>query len=177
MVNRVDVIGLGPSANLWRPGEHYSIGVNDCWRHGKTDRLVVVNDFRKEPHREKYIITADPPDGLWSHLRLWREHPRFQFLQMRQYFRRVEPGVVYKSGFSSPFIAMSMAVAMGAQQVVLYGVDFVDHPMFNAANNNAILSREVQLYCMFSETVAQKGIKIQIASNYGALKGLIPALN
>lgn len=164
------VIACGETAKLWK-GEGYSIGVNDCWRHGLiTDRIVVVNGMRKYPDRLKTILSCTPKDGLYSHIVGFCHHPNFKHIGSMQRWKGVyKPGVLYHAS-SSPFIALSMAHNMGFKEIVLYGCDMVSHQTLK----NNTLKREMQCFESFSKALLKEGTNVYLGSEFGALKEILP---
>lgn len=167
------IIGCGPSANNWK-GEGYSIGVNDCWAKGLiTDRLIVVNGFRKYPDRLKVIQNSTPKDGLYSQIGSFAHHPNYKHIgTMQRWKGNLKPEILYYSS-TSPFIGISMAHNMGFKEIVLYGVDFIDHP---TVKNNS-LKRELMQYDSFCKALLKEGTKVYLGSEFGALKEILPVWN
>lgn len=169
---KCSIVGLGETATLW-DGKGYSIGVNDCWKYGKTtDVLVVVNNFKKEPERYR-IINDSRPREFYSNLTWWRHHPNFKELTMRRFTGHIREGTIYHSSThlgTSPFIAISLAVNKGFKEIVLYGVDFTCHKVMKG---NA-LDKEVKAYLKLIAELGKFGVRIYLYSNYGAFKDLLP---
>lgn len=163
----VNVIGCGPSGANWN-GKGYSIGVNDCQKFGNpVDRLIVVNqDF--EPERMSIIQQSRPKDGLWSQLAFWTVHPCYKHLFTKQFHHVASDKYIYHS-ISSPFIAVSMAAFMGADDIVMWGVDFTDHPVVNGDR----LNREVDTYVRYIELLRVRGITVSLGTKTGVFKGKI----
>ncbi len=165
----IQIIASGPSGAMW-DGTGYSIGVNDCEKFGKpVNRLIVVNsDF--EPEREVFIRKSRAPDGFFSQLPCWESHPNFKDIGiMKAFTNRVEKGKLYHST-TSPFIAMSMAFNMGASEIVLYGVDFIGHPIVKEDS----LLREVDTYLRFIECLQNQNCLVSLGTGFGVFKHLLP---
>lgn len=158
------VLGLGKSIHDFKEYEGYRIGVNDIYRYTYCDRVIVVNSFTKLPERKQYIDTARPLDGLWSHLSSFKEHPEYRKLEMKPFNGIVRPKTVYFSK-SSPFIAMSMAYALGFKEIVLWGVDLVDHPILKDKNKIA----EINNFCKFTSEINKQGVQVYKGSKYSQL--------
>jgi hypothetical protein len=125
------IIGLGPTAKHWNR-EGFSIGVNDCFRNHPTDLLVVVNTF-KDYNRTK-IVQDSRPKALLSYLAFWASHPCYKFIgHFNPWKGKLRRGELYYSN-NSPFMAASYAFNLGYDDIVLWGVDFTDHPVINDRN-------------------------------------------
>ncbi len=166
----MNIIACGPTGELW-DGTGPSIGVNDCWKFGNTtDRLIVVNTFAKEHERQKFIADCRPQGGFYSNLSRWKYHPNYKELNIIRYTKGdIRLDKIYHSATSS-FIAMSMAATLGFKEIVIYGVDFTNHRVIK----DYILMREIELYDRFVKALEKHGVKVYLASNYGALKDTIP---
>lgn len=125
------IIGCGPTAKYWNR-QGFSIGVNDCWRFHQTDYLIVVNTF-KDYSRTK-VIQDSRPKILFSNMVFWASHPCYKWIgDYNPWKGRLRKGTLYYSN-NSTFLAASMAINMGYNDIVLWGVDFVNHAGINHAN-------------------------------------------
>lgn len=168
------IIGCGQTATNW-DGSGYSIGVNDCWKYGIiTDRLIVVNGFRKHPDRLKVILNSTPKDGLYSMIWGFVHHPNYKHIGSMQRWKEknFKSGILYYSS-SSPFIALSMAHNMGFKDIVLHGCDMVDHPTLK----NNTLKRELRQFETFSKALLKEGTNVYLGTSFGALKDILPVWN
>lgn len=168
---RANIIGCGPTGSLWN-GEGFSIGVNDCLKFGKpVNALVCVNVFNKEPERRKIVESIVTTHGFWSHTRHWAHRPDYRKLEMRSWGGIYRPGQVYWS-HTSTFISVTLAASMGFTEIVMYGVDLVDH----AHVKNHRLKGEIKNTLELSEQLEKHGIKLYIYKPFGAFKGLLPSI-
>ena len=167
-MNECHILGLGETCKLW-DGKGYSIGVNDIFGRGiKTDALVVVDNFRK--YHERYRIIQDSrPREFFSQLTWWRDHPNYKEITLRRFKDIFKLGTIYSSN-TTPIIAMSIAAKKGFKEIVLHGVDFVDHKVCNGK----ALTKEIIVYLKFITELEKLGIKVYLYSNYGALSNQLP---
>lgn len=166
-----NILGCGQTATNW-DGSGYSIGVNDVGKYGiKTDRLIVVNSLTKWQDRRKIVLDSRPKDGLYSQIASFTHHPNYKHIGSMQRWKEglLKKGVLYHSS-SSPFIALSMAHNMGFKEIVLWGVDMVDHP--NLKNNT--LRKELRMFETFCKALLKEGTKVYIGTSFGALKDILP---
>jgi hypothetical protein len=156
------VIGCGPSGEHW-DGHGLSIGVNDCFKFGKrTPILLIANHFSKFPTERIETIKQHNPTKFYTDNNSWRHiFPNFIQVHLRSW-----DGILRKDADrlqhanSSPFIAMSLAYNLGASKIVLYGVEFNDHPHFR----NGMERMEVRQYKQFIERLREKGIKVVLGA-------------
>jgi hypothetical protein len=171
---RCNIIGCGPTGAHW-DGSGYSIGVNDCWKFGHpTDCLVVVNSFRELPSRYSLIVNSTPKDGFYSSLSSWSRHPNYKQISLRPYSGgdvsiQGRPEVLVHTR-TSPLIAMHLAAKKGYTDLVLYGVDFADHPHVHGAE----LDREKKMYLKFIAALEKLGVRVYLYQKYGAFSDHIP---
>lgn len=168
----MNIIALGPTGSTWN-GEGGSIGVNDCEKFGKKVAALVVVNSKFELEREQIIKNTIAPAGFYSQLTYWSNQPNYKPLPpMKDFHGREnlqERGWIYASR-SSPFIAISLAVYLGHNDITLYGVDFEKHPILKDDR----LAREVDAYKRFIEWLHFRGVNVFLSTDYGALRGFIP---
>jgi len=151
----VAVIGCGSSAKDWFKTQcDYSIGVNDVEKFGhKVNELVVINHpskFRREPDRMNTIIQSKP-DKFICHSTAWKQwFPKAELRSLTDFYNRVSKRLVYCSK-TSPFVACSLAYNMGATELVLWGVDMINHKVYSPGNS--YYDVEVRNYLRFFELI------------------------
>jgi hypothetical protein len=169
------IIGCGPSGKHWN-GKGFSIGVNDCLKFDhNVDILVIVNSLNSYPERKKIVEDTRPRQTLYG-ISCWANHPCFTPIPTMVHWRgRLDKNhKIYRSK-TSPFIAASMAYSMGYDKIVLWGVDFVDHPVVKDQK----LRSEVGMYVSLQNALLKKGASMYLGAtndfeNEGALKGFLP---
>lgn len=125
----VHVCGLGPSLKNFKPDGNFSIGCNDIFRTVETDFLIVVSRL---PIARADIVRASRPKVLLSSMSIWQRHPCYEPLPAMMRWRDnkrndINMGLYYSN--NTPFIACSYAYKyLQAKEIVLWGVDFLDHP-------------------------------------------------
>jgi hypothetical protein len=162
------VLGCGPSGANW-DGKGFCIGVNDCLKFGKPVQALVCVNSNFEPDRFKIIRETVAKEGFYSQLQFWAGHPDFKRIHTEQFRQKVDVKTIYHSK-TSPFIAISLAANMGHKEIVLYGVDFDNHPIVKGE----VLAQEVDNYIKFIRLLRLRGINVYLGENYGALKGFMP---
>lgn len=130
----VNIIGLGQTGKLWN-GQGSSLGINDCWRHGiKTNALIACNFPNKFPQERLEIIKRSKPVQFYSNLEAWRQwHPNTIPLQLRSWDGHLYEKTTICTNTSAS-IALDLARKLGASKIILWGIDMVDHPVYNAGN-------------------------------------------
>jgi len=136
------IIGCGYSAKDWFLQLPYpmtgilksviTIGVNDCIKWGiDTDYLMLIdslNGFKNEPERVKTISKSKAK--ILTHGDTWKKiFSRYEVLKLQGFSKHLNKKHVYSSK-SSPFVALSYAFNLGAENIVMWGVDMNDHQLF-----------------------------------------------
>lgn len=168
------IIGCGPSGKYWN-GEGFSIGVNDAFKWGNpTDILIVVNSLDNYPDRKQIVMESRPKQLLA--LGTWSSHPSYKHIPyMNQWKGVLEKGKLYKSK-TSPFIAVTLAYSMGYDKIVLYGVDFIGHPIVKGSK----LRGEITAYESLQKALIKNGASMYLGGtdeheNDGVFKDLLPS--
>lgn len=164
-----NIIGLGDSAKHWN-GSGFSVGCNDAFKWGhKLNHLIVINHpskFSKEPERFKTIVESKPELFL-SHTQAWRQwFPDMQHIRPSKLYGRLRKGTYY-SAQTSPFVAMSHAFNLGAIDIILWGVDMVNHKVFHETSKKQ--KEEIDNYNRFIKSLSKNGVNVWIGAEGSAL--------
>lgn len=158
------VVALGQSAKSWTP-RGLTIGVNEYLMFGKqAEVMIIVNAPHKFNHEEMTLIRQHRGKMLTNSPRQWHKHvPGAEGLKnMGAFHLRVSSGRLYHSA-TSPMIAISYAIQQGADEVVIYGVDFKDHPKYRAGTKAG--DHEIGIYKRFFESLQKLGVKVYLGAN------------
>jgi hypothetical protein len=174
---KVSVIGCGDSAKDWNKVlVDLSIGVNDSWKFGHpTDYLVVVNSpFKFHPRlNNKYtdrlkVITDSKPKRFFCHNANWKKwFPKAELLGFKTFIGTYRKGRVYSSK-TSPFVAITLAASLGATDIILWGIDMVNHQDYSPGKRG--FSVELDYYRMLFEQLEQCGVKVWLGNESTVLK-------
>src|SRR5215510_3552004 len=148
------VCGLGPSIGVFKPNHEISIGVNDICRHFTPQYLVCVNSHTCfTPERWNWIKHA-----LSAYVFTDRNLNVFN-LNVVKFNLGCYAGVEWTDYDSlpytdnSPYLALALAVFMGAKRVGLIGVDFVNHPNFDQQRMNDVQLQYKRFYDTYKDRV------------------------
>lgn len=165
----ISIVACGQSAKDWHKTPcDLSIGVNDCLKFGhQVDWLVVVNAINKFTPKPKngwtdrlFTITRSRPKRMFCHNGAWKQFfPSAELLQLNPFRGTVKKGKITHSK-TSPFVAINLAYDAGATNIVLWGVDFLDHPNVK----DKLLKDELLKYQQLFEALEGKGVKCWIGS-------------
>ena len=158
--NIFSIVATGDRAKDWVP-YGYSIGCNDAWRWGKpTDALLLCNrpvQFTKE--RFQTIINSKP-SVFYSHKPDWAQwFPDWKRVRLHAWAGSLhkfqDELTAYKSD-SSPIVAITLAYSLGAKEIILWGVDFKTHHIFN--DKNPAAKKEVHAYLEVFQCLREQGV-------------------
>jgi len=128
------VCGCGKSLNdLNNPKRFLTIGVNDVGRKFDPNYLVVVNP-REQFSVERFgFIESSRAEYIFTQLDLGINHPnvvRFKLGKFGGTDFSVKDVLHYTN--NSPYIAICLAILMGAKRIGLIGIDFTENHFFGA---------------------------------------------
>lgn len=162
----VVVCGCGESLKTLRaPQRVLTIGVNDVGRRFTPDYLVVVNprsQFAPErwPHvaatQARAVFTQLPDLGL--------AHPQVVRFRLGRAGGTdfTDPDVLPHTR-NSPYVAVGLAVQMGARRIGLLGVDLTEHHFFGPTGRHPLAHRLAQIdleYGRLAAALRERGIEL-----------------
>ena len=160
------VCGCGPSLNaLPTKPDCLTIGVNDVGRRFDPDYLVVVNPASQFPPDRLRAITQSRARAVFSQYPdLPLAHAPLVRIRLGQYNGTdfADPEVLHHTQ-NSPYVAIWLAIHMGARRVGLIGVDFTDDHFFGATGRHPLSGRLGQIdreYAALAEACRVKGVEL-----------------
>jgi hypothetical protein len=184
----VDIVACGQSASNWEQHD-YSIAVNDAWKFGKpTDALLICNRPEQFSSDRLKIITNSKPKHFYSNCSSWQNHfdyfktgsrnrklftnnPEFKTTRLIPWSGTLYPDAVFFSN-SSPIIAITLAYCLGAKEIIIWGVDFRTHHLFN--DHNVATRREVEVYLEVFAALKENGVSVYRGADGSVFDNLIP---
>jgi spore maturation protein CgeB len=137
------VCGCGESLNDLVETERFiTIGVNDVGRRFQPNYLVVVNPPEQfSGDRFRYVETSRA-EYLFTQLDLGVEHPNIVKFPLGEFGGTdfSNPDVLHYTD-NSPYIALCLAIQMGAKRIGLIGIDFTDNHFFAKTGTHPLAPR------------------------------------
>jgi hypothetical protein len=174
----INIIGCGETASLW-DGTGDSIGVNDCEKTGKPVQKLILINWPERFFGERLpvilatkakVYTDDICDDSWK-----KYFPDLGVLPMRFYHNGpITPGRIYHAK-TSPIVAMSLAAALGATQLILWGVDFKTHHRYKPGGTPSF-THEMKRYVDFANELKRNGCRVFLGSKESFLSNHLPVL-
>lgn len=171
---KVAIVGCGASAEHWGKNKFdLSIGVNDAAKWGyPLDQLVVINFQRKFTPDRLRVITHNHYNTVWTHTTAWQKtFPHSIVMKLTQFNGNVRDGLIYCSK-TSPMVACSLAVKQGADALVIYGVDMINHHAYRTGTKSG--DYEIKTYTKFFEQLDKRGVKVFRGADGSAFDHLLP---
>lgn len=135
-MEKIAILGLGYSLSEFKVEDFdLSIGVNDIWRIVKSDVVVCLNPAKDFNPERLQVINNCKPKVFYSQIINWDTRPDFQKIDLipgyPDVFCNLDYNGFYKS-YCSPFVATQIAYKYYfADEIHLFGVDFINHPHLN----------------------------------------------
>lgn len=162
----IHVLGLGDSLEYYNPDNNITIGVNDIHKYIKTDYVVCVDHMTAFSKDRLETILKTRCKGFYSQIVDWGlVIPNFKLIEFntgRGLLQELDNDKFCYSN-NSPFVACILAYKLGAKNIVLHGVDLIDHPHIKGNSkekalldyknlNKAFNSRGVNLFVGSKDT-------------------------
>lgn len=170
-MGKIAVLGLGESLSLYG-GDMAAIGVNDIWSKYKSDYVVCLDTKSRFDQKRLDIIESCEPIKFYSQLRCWENKKTYEeiYLQIAypKYVCQLDTDKLPKS-LCSPFVAAAIAYKyFKADEIHLFGVDMVDHPLLKGENLDKIILH----FSNLNAALKQKGVKLIVHGN-GVLQNVL----
>jgi hypothetical protein len=160
------VSGCGESVNeLDPPLGVVTIGVNDIGRLFHPDYLVVVNPRSQfTGDRFRYVETSQAGHVFTQYDELHRVHPHVVAFRLGKFGGTDfgDPNVLHFTQ-NSPYVALCLAVHMGARRIGLIGVDFTDHHFFARTGRHPLTGQLATIdaqYRRLNESLQALGVEV-----------------
>ena len=154
-----------------------TVGVNDVGRLFDPDYLVVVNPERQFRGDRFRFVRESRAKALFTQLDLGPVGPavvRFALGRHGGVPQADEHGVLHHTQ-NSPYVAVCLAVLMGARRIGLIGVDFTDHHFFGRTGRHPLMPRLARIdaeYGALAEALRAQGTELLNLSAVSRLQQL-----
>jgi spore maturation protein CgeB len=159
------VCGCGASLNeLSCPERFITIGVNDVGRRFDPTYLVVLNPRNQFTGDRFRYVEQSRAQAVFTQLDLGIPHPhvvRFP-LGSQGGADFSNPEILHYTS-NSPYLAVCLAVHLGARRIGLIGVDFTDHHFFATTGRHPLTARLNQIdreYAALERACRERGIAV-----------------
>jgi len=159
------VCGCGSSLNEFKnPDDFITIGVNDVGRMFTPTYLVVVNYRQQFKNGRFKYVQESRAQAIFTQLDLKLDHPNVVHFKLgrRGGTDFSNPNMLHYTQ-NSPYVALCLAVHMGAKRIGLIGIDFTDHHFFaNTGPHNLTgsLQQINQEYTALNKVLLRRSIEV-----------------
>lgn len=167
------IIASGSSAKDWT-SRGVTVGVNDARKWGKeVDILILVNRPQKFSPERLAIISQHKGEVLTNSVKAWKDiFPQAKKLERMASFSSRVTKQTHFTAATSPIIAISHAIVLGAKTIIIYGVDFRDHKSYRQGTRPG--DREINVYRKFFKAIERLNIKIYLGALNTAFDNDLP---
>jgi hypothetical protein len=169
------VCGCGESLNeLSQPDNFLTIGVNDVGRLFQPNYLVVLNPRNQFSGDRFRYVESSRAEYLFTQLDLGIPHPNIVKFRLGAYAGTdfSNPDTLSYTQ-NSPYVALCLAIHMGAKQIGLIGVDFTNNHFFAKTGTHPLNGQFATIdgqYRKLAEAVRARGIEIVNLSSISRLR-------
>lgn len=165
------IVGCGDSARNWVPNG-ISIGSNDCEKFGRpVDYLVLANAPHRFRERLETIKKSKAKVMVTSKTEWQKIFPNCeQIYRTTAYNQRILGGFIYTAR-TTPIMCFSLALRLGATEIVMWGVDMVTHKTYRQGLKQGDL--EIATYRRFFEQAKKLGIKVYLGAGGTVFDGIL----
>lgn len=164
------IIGRGESAEMVAGFDLY-VGVNDC-AYPVNHLICIDPPFVFQPSRQQSIIKH--PAKLFTQLPSWanlRQAELINLSRVRHSVEDLKTKQAYPYSNNSPFVAVCHAYFMGADEIVMAGVDMVSHQSLSQPKKVEAIQKH---YSLLHSELKRLGCRLYLLKRFGILSDVIP---
>ena len=159
------VCGCGSSlSQIVAPERTITIGVNDVGRLFDPDYLVVLNPSKQFTEGRFSYVAKSRARAIFTQLDLQIEHPRIvRFRLGKRGGTDVSDQETLPYTRNSPYVAIALAMYMGARRIGIIGVDFTDDHFFGPTGRHMLAGELAQIegeYKRLYESCLRQGTEV-----------------
>lgn len=168
----IHILGLGESLQYYVPDGSETIGVNDIFLHHAVDYLVCVDRPLRFTKERFETIKNSKPKIFYSTKFLQNDNSKIDewefyfdnYISMelqspRGDFKNLD-NEKYCYGLCSPIVACVLAYKLGAAEIVLHGIDFMNHKILNGG----IAEKCIKEFIALKKELEKRNISIFVGS-------------
>jgi hypothetical protein len=163
----IEVLGLGESLSEYKANGNITIGVNDIYSRVKTDYVVCVDNFNPFTHERLQTILNTKCKGFYTHLDCWESVKNYREIKLHRVADLDSD--LFRYSNNSPFVACVLAYKLGANRIVLWGVDMNTHHALNGNSREKAISDYVKL----KSDLLNRGCELVIGSPLSSLHKIL----
>ncbi len=172
----IEVLGLGPSLKHYRPNGNETIGVNDIFREHRVDSLLVLDLPENFTPERFHVIVNSTPGRFYTSSDAYETMPGFTkvYPASRGGDPRYLDSELLPIHVDSTYSAVCLAYKLGAEMIIMHGVDLKDHPKLKTFWNQGIIQ---EAYKKLFFALAYRNCILVTGSQESSLAEIIPSIN
>ena len=172
---KIHILGLGETINHFTPDGNTTIGVNDIHSRFATDYVVCVDVPAVFDKKRLDTICQTKCKGFYTQINEWTKFVQnvniIEFNSGRGLLHHLDNDKFCYSN-NSPYVACILAYKMGAKEIVLWGVDLIDHPHIHGNSRDKALRDYKSLYL----ELKKRGVTLSVGHAYSSLSTIFRPL-
>lgn len=170
----IEVLGLGATLKNYQPSKNITIGVNDIWKKVSTDYVVCVDLPRVFSRARQLDIMLSNPAGFYSSRIEWKDKVKnFRFMELASgsgFLKELDSDKFCWSN-NSTYAATVLAFKLGANKIILHGVDFNNHHAFSKPKNQ---EKALKDFKNLHDALKSRGVRLYVGSRESKLSEVLP---
>lgn len=170
----IEVLGLGKTLSCYKKNDNITIGVNDIWKYHKTDYVVVVDPPRVFDQYRFQTIINSKPKKLFSNVEDWKSYnsyfEKINLAPVRHDLKTLDDKNNIPYSNNSTFVACIMAYHLGADIILMHGVDFIEHKNLSVEYT---LNSALNDFDKLKLELNKRNVKIMVSSKESKLSQIL----
>ena len=159
------VCGCGSSlTTVIAPERFPTIGVNDVGRLFDPDYLVVINPRSQFSGDRFHYVEGSAAHAIFTQLELGISHSNIVRFQLgKRGGTDISDSCALPYTRNSPYVALCLAIYMGAKRIGLIGVDFTEHHFFASTGRHSLAGEINQInreYAALAQVCTERGVEV-----------------
>lgn len=174
----IHVLGLGPSLKEFVPDGNITIGVNDIYRYHAADYVLCIDPVVVFSRDRVNGIISGTQKKFFTNRKGWLplvknyEHIKTMSIgECKEGMPELKQNLIHST--NSTFVAACMAYRMGANRIILHGVDLTSHPKLGRAGN---LNRTINDFVKLGKGLNYLDVQLIVSSRQSILSNYLPVL-
>lgn len=171
---RIHILGLGDTKQEYlKYSNDVSIGVNDIHSFIKTDFVVCIDRPSRFTEERKFAILNTKSLGFFTNIDEWNNVENYKLINFANVRGSLDElnSDRYCYSNNSPFVACILAYKMKAKEIILHGVDLINH---HALSRNEQQARALNDYAKLNNRLKNYGVKMYVSSKVSKLSDFLP---
>ena len=172
-----EILGLAPSVTAYKPSGNITIGVNDIFKICSVDHLIVIDNPNQFNNKRKNTILQSTPKLFISQINTWNRMKNFHLIKLanvRGSVSQIEQHNIYPYSIMSPYVAIVHAYKLGATEIIIYGVDLLNH---KSLTGDSKIKRVLTDISTLNQYLIKKNVSLKVYNKSSRLSSILDHIN